>query len=522
MGLTYCCPKSYRKEQINFFGNTVTMNQDEYKSGLSVNQVNNLSEIRIKPKIFINENTNLPTDLYEKVLIAGEGSFGQVLKVRHTKTGEYRAMKIIKKSAIDIGITKDAILDEINILKSLDHPNIIKVHEFFQDQRNFYLISEYCESGDLFTKLNSKNLTNGYFNEKITCNIMRQLLSALSFLNSKGIIHGDLKLENMLIYNEDYNKTSGGLNLEIKLIDFGCSKIFTKERNHNELIGTAYYMAPEVVKGDYNEKCDLWSCGVIMYILLSGNAPFPGKSETEILNKISIGEFSFKHKIFNNVSAEAKDLITQLLTYDPLKRIDARKALRHKFFSYQSDINIIDMNYRFEVMTNLRNFKVEYKFQQAVITFITHNLIAKEEIQNLRKVFRLLDNNNDGRISKLELQKGFKDIIGEVLGELEITNIMKNIDCDGNGYIEYEEFLRATLDKNKLLTEDNLKMAFELFDINKKGEISADDIKSTILGEKSIPDEVFEELLAQIDMKTEETLKFHDFKEIMENIIKNK
>jgi len=522
ISLNFCCPKAHkRRNSLEHYG---TLDQDDYKSGLvSGKEVNNLSEIKIKPKIFINENTSQPTDHYEKILVAGEGSFGTVLKVRHTKTNEFRAMKIIKKSNIDIGITKDVIINEINILKSLDHPNIMKIYEFFQDLKNYYLISEYCESGDLFTKLNTTT-DKTFFNEKVTCSIMRQILSAISYLHSKNIIHGDLKLENILIYNEEQfkNEDNGVNNIEIKITDFGCSKMIKKEGLHNELIGTAYYMAPEVIKSNYNEKCDLWSCGVIMFILLSGTAPFPGKNEQDILSRISIGDFSFKHKIFNNVSKEAKDLITQLLTYDPEKRIDVRRALRHKFFTSQSEVNIIDMNYRYEVMTNLRNIKVEYKFQQAVITFITHNFIANEEIQNLRKVFKLLDKNSDGRISKTELQKGFKEIIGEVLGELEITKIMSNIDTDRNGYIEYEEFLRATLDKEKLLTEDNLKMAFELFDINKKGVISADDIKSTILGEKSIPDEVFEELLAQIDMKAEEHLHFEDFKGIMENIIKLK
>jgi calcium-dependent protein kinase len=535
------CPCFRKKKNYNLDS---TLSQDlleEYRSNnnsMEIDKIKTLQELRIKPSTFIRESNKLPNEVYEKIGYIGEGAYGTVIKVKPIYLNEERAMKVINKSHLFFNVSESDVYNEIKILKSLDHPNIIKIYEFFSDSINYYMVNEYCEEGDLYNKIEKIS----YLNEKVVKNVMKQIFSAVAYLHSKGIIHGDLKLENILIdssaysnINESFKKyysTSSSTDkkeknhsefFDIKLIDFGCSKFFTKETKYSGVVGSSFYCAPEVVNNQYDEKSDLWSCGVIMYVLLSGKAPFCGFDEVDLTENIQKGEFNFDYEEFSNVSKSAKELINFLLNKNPKKRISARQALKHSWFTSDScfdEVNIIDLNYSKVVLNNLKNFHAEQKFQQAVVTYITHNLVKKNQMQHLRKVFNMFDKDHDGRISKMELKQAFSDLLGTVLADIELEAIFRSIDHDNNGYIEYEEFLRATIDKDLLLSEPNLQMAFNLFDIDKNGFISVDEIRATIGGGKNIPDNVMSQLLGEIDKKQDEEVNYVEFKEIMNKIVK--
>jgi len=483
-------------------------------------------QIPIKSQFFVNQNMSNPAESYERVAYLGEGGFSQVLKVKHKQTGGLRAMKVIKKNTHKKE-DETSIYDEVNILKTLDHPNIMKIYEFFQDNVNWYLITEYCEYGNLFENFKDiDNKTNPFFTEGVICCIMKQLFSAITFLHAQNIIHGDLKLENILIDNFNLiNKFSSKSKVnstivDIKLIDFGSSRFFRKKYIVSDTInGTINYVAPEAIHGVLDKKNDIWSCGIIMYLLLSGDFPFFGESDEHTLELIEKGAYQIDtNNAFKNISIEAKDLIKQLLVLDHSKRIDAKTALKHKWFKLKLEVDEIDKNYKVEIMNNIKHFKTEHKFQEAVFTYITHNLIAKDEIEILRKVFQQLDEDGNGRISKEELQKGFKHIIGSVLGDLEIQTLMKNIDNDNNGFIEYEEFLKAALGNNSLLTNENLLQAFNKFDIDKNGTISTDEIRNIIGGDKGIDDENFKAFLTEIDLKEGDTMGLDQFRYLMKKV----
>ncbi len=163
---------------------------------------------------------------------------------------------------------------EIDILKNLDHPNILRLYEVFEDKKFIYLVTEFCEAGELFDEIVKRQR----FDERDAAIIIKQLLSAIAYCHSKSVCHRDLKPENILIDNKE--------TLSIKLIDFGTSQKFDTEEKMELILGTAYYIAPEVLKGEYDEKCDVWSIGVILYILLSGEPPFPGSNDKEILKHV--------------------------------------------------------------------------------------------------------------------------------------------------------------------------------------------------------------------------------------------
>ena len=710
--------KALKRKSLNRLKDSFPLN--EIGSSFNINDkpikpIRSLSKIPISTKNVILQQMCNPLDYYDNLKKMGKGTFGTVYKVMHKQSGAIRAMKVISKKKLKYGFTDEDILQEINVLTKLEHPHIIRIFEFYNYNKNYYIINEFCNEGDLSDKLNKIKKFPEFF-VKI---LMVQIFNAVLYLHKKCVFHGDLKLENIMIdsflsndepiptkknqdnfisslledekeideylkekaikrsntlvpktkrklnlrssfnlkskedkikltnsvlkkvstisnscffktkktqkdsnfkikgsstlykskkeknpfdylngeideeeekeddkkentenvfdylngvektnnikiynandydqneFNEIYHKKKQYLetinekddlniptddsfiddnnnnntqlkktltlnsmklkNFELKLIDFGCAKIFSKHKtNFGEIIGTLIYCSPEVLKNNYNKECDIWSCGVIMYALLSGHFPFYGKTEDEIKKKILSGKFDFNPKYFKDVSDKAKDLIKKCLIYDKYKRISAEDALKHEFF--MDDIN---PNNIFEdeidtknILLSLKNFSYHSKIYQTVLTYLSHNFTDKEELNKLKKIFYKIDLNLDGKLSKSEFEQAFKEA-GIDINKEQIETMMKSIDFDGNGFIEYEEFIRVALPKEKLFTEKNLKIAFDMLDLDKNGKISLDEFK-TILGIKKINDKkVNEELLNEIPIKENEEMTFEQFK----------
>ena len=473
---------------------------------------------------FIKELNDLnPSNYYEKICDLGEGSFGQVIKVKNVNTESIRAMKIMMKGN---DMNEEEFLQESETLKSLSHPNIIKIFEIFKYQEKIYLVEEYVKGGDLFSKVIKLN----NISERITLMIMKQIFSAVYYLHYNNIIHGDLKLENIMVESlikrrptkllSDLNSTLS--EFDIKIIDFGCST-FYKNVPLKKLIGTLYYLAPEVIHGSYNNKCDIWSCGVIMYALLSGYFPFNGESSEEIMSKILKGKFVFTNE-FSHVSEPTKDLIRSCLELDPYKRISAAKALDHKCFkllenddSNESDDEQIELD---PVIHNLKNMKRRLTFQKAIIKFMTFNLFSSEEVATVRNFYKKLDDNNDGYLTTSELKKGlFK--AGKLFSEDDFEEIISELDPYNTGIIEYEDFIACCVDKEKILKEDKLKAAFNLFDTDKSGGISVDEIKSAFnLNDNSLDSLVCNQMKQELHITKTHSIKYEEFKSLVSKAFK--
>ena len=540
-------------------------------------KITSLSHLPIGMKNIIRQYKGNPYQNYEIIKNLGGGSFGNIFMAEHKITGNIRSIKVIPKDNLKLGFTEFDIIQEIDIFKSLEHPNCIKLYEFYIDDNNYYLINEYCSDGDLNEKLHALN----NFPESITKILMFQIFSGVAYLHSKKIIHGDLKLENILVdsileenkrkkknkrkksfiscikenkieisknitkiktkyaerrrnsgfsinksftYDEIPNnlshiniRNSDIKNFELKFIDFGCSKIFNKyKRNFEDTIGTLLYCAPEVLLNDYNEKCDIWSCGVILYVLLSGTYPFNGKNEQEITKKILNGNFEFNSPLFDDVSSEAKDLIKKCLTYDRNERISAINALKHPFF-----INEINPHNLFSedihtknILFSIQNFSKHNKFYQVVLAFLSHNFAEKTHLDKLKKVFLKMDLNFDGKISKEELYYAYKNE-GINIENDELDKIIESIDLDNNGYIEYEEFIRTIIPRESLFTNSNLKAAFDFFDLDKNGFISFNEVQEVLGLRKDVDINVINELKREIEKNGDEDISFEEFKAIM-------
>ena len=229
--------------------------------------VDNLDTIKITKGNFINYKKGLIENDYIIGDVCGSGAFATVRKVTSKVSGQVRALKIIKKQK---GQDSARMYLEVEILKKLIHPNIMQIFEFYEDKKNFYIITELCEGGELFDQIVDK----GSFSEIEAAWVMKQLMSAINYIHTNNIVHRDLKPENILLDTKKNNI--------IKIIDWGTARFFEKNKKMNKVSGTPYYIAPEVLFEKYDEKCDVWSCGVIMYILLCGYPPFNGETDTEI------------------------------------------------------------------------------------------------------------------------------------------------------------------------------------------------------------------------------------------------
>lgn len=246
----------------------------------------------------------------------GEGAYGSVSTAVHKSTGSVRAVKTMSKQTIE---SKQGFQLEPALMKSLKHPNIIELYETFVDDNNVYLVMEVCEGGEILDRISQ---AGGRFSERQTSIIMKQVFSAVSYMHLASICHRDLKLENLLL------KTKEGVEKDIvKLVDFGIARWYDPQVTMSTAAGTVTYQAPEVMAGSYGPACDLWSCGVIMYTLLVGFSPFHANSDAAVVKKVKAAEFSFDHKNWKEVSADAKDLIKKLLVKDPTSRCTAAQAL---------------------------------------------------------------------------------------------------------------------------------------------------------------------------------------------------
>ena len=554
-----------------------------------------------------------PINDYKVISKLGYGTYGHVYKVMNKYNNDLRSMKQISKYILK-NKNENEVMKEIEILKKLNHPYIIKLYEYYVADDYIYLINELSEEGDLQHKL----IKIGMFPEFIVKIIMLQIFKALIYLNEKSIIHGDLKLENILVIsyrnndtenNDNNNKKEDGFinaikhdmkilndnlntikkidtvnrkeqdfinelnkrlkenhekeeiksygtnfrtnlrfrgkkplkskndieiaenkniynnekfeiyNYGIKLIDFGCSKIFTRtKKNFNDIIGTLVYCAPEVLANNYNESCDIWSCGVIMYYLLSGHFPFMGDDEDETIQKIFSGKFEFDIENFNHISESAKDLIIRCLKTEPSKRISVKEALNHKFFDDLQEAIFFTEDDKMR-LNKLKTINKGTKFYQLVLTFLSYNFSDNKLLNELNRLYDKLDRNSDYKITKAELFKAYKEANIPITQE-ELDEIISTMDFDMNGDIDYEEFIRMCLPKEKLFTEANLEKAFYMFDTNKEGFISPQKIVNFIEQKRNISEELKNKIKNEISDVIDGNIDCDKFKSIMMNLSK--
>lgn len=435
--------------------------------------------------------------------VIGSGGFASVVKAKTKEGNATRAIKILRKQRIN---DKARFKEEVEILKKLDHPHIVKLYESFEDGRNVYLVTELCKGGELFDRIVAK----GHFTEAEAKKVFREMLRALNYCHSVKICYRDLKPENFVYVDEKPDS-------HIKLIDFGLAKSFEADEGGKSpekmthRVGTAYYIAPEVLDGPYDESCDIWSAGVILYILLCGVPPFNGKTDGLIADKIREGKYSLEGKEWVGVSDTAKDLIRKMMC-PAASRLKASEVLNHPWLSEQhdNDDKPLDLDYQ-----SLKSFTKTQKLKRIAMLVLAAGM-SEEEISELSKHFNKLDKNGDGVLTFEEMQAGLGQINDKTAEE--VKTVMQHIDIDKNGFINYSEFITATMERSIYLREDKLLEAFKKFDRDGNGKITAQELKDVLEGGKNLNKSMdyYNQIIKEVDTNGDGMIDYKEFVAMMQ------
>lgn len=468
----------------------------------------NVKEGGLKHSGFIIDNPGKILDFYDvdkKKL--GEGSYGSVSKGTNKHTKAVRAVKSIGKSQMK---NIDRFKQEIAIMKIMDHPNIVKLFESFEDAKMIYLVLELCVGGELFDRI----IDAGHFTESQAATVMKNMFQAVYYMHQNHICHRDLKPENFLFTTkEDIEKT------HLKVIDFGLACKFADGQFLKTKAGTPYYVAPQVLSGKYGPESDVWSLGVIMYVLLCGYPPFYGENDNEVLAKVRLGSVNFTPADWKQVSDDGKTLIKCLLKMQPKERYTAEQALNHTWVKNKAPAST-GAELSGGLVDNLKGFRSQNKLKKAALHVIAGQL-GESQIKALRETFQMLDKNGDGLLTVQEMKEGM-DKSGLKESAAEIQAILEEVDSDGSGVIDYTEFLAATLDKKVYQQQNVCWQAFRTFDRNGDGRISKDEIANILNGEdgkdvQACANRDLADIMKDIDKNGDGEIDFDEFMAMMQS-----
>ncbi|XP_071726416.1 calcium-dependent protein kinase 1-like [Rutidosis leptorrhynchoides] len=431
----------------------------------------------------------------------GRGQFGVTYLVTHKITRKKYACKSIAMRKL---INKDDIEDvrrEVQIMHHLTgHRNIVELRGAYEDKHSVNLVMELCAGGELFDRIIAK----GHYSERAAAGLCRQMMTVVHQCHTMGVFHRDLKPENFLLLSTDEDSP-------LKATDFGLSVFFKPGDVHKDLVGSAYYVAPEVLRRHYGAEADIWSAGVILYILLSGVPPFWGETEKTIFEAVLRGDLDFVSDPWPSISSSAKDLVKKMLQADPKSRLTSVEVLNHPWMRKDGDAS--DKPIDIAVLTRMKQFRAMNKLKKVALKVIAENL-SEEEIIGLKEIFKSMDTDNSGTITLEELKAGLPKL-GTKLSESEVRQLMEAADVDGNGTIDYIEFITATMHLNRVEREDHLYKAFEYFDKDKSGYITVEELEHALKKYNMGDEKTIKEIITEVDTDNDGNINYDEFAAMM-------
>ncbi|KAL1361859.1 hypothetical protein HN51_010179 [Arachis hypogaea] len=443
-------------------------------------------------------------DRYQFGKELGRGEFGVTHRCVDLKTGEAFACKKIAKSKLRTEIDVQDVRREVQIMRHLPkHPNIVSFREAYEDKDAVYLVMELCQGGELFDRIVAK----GHYTERAAANVTKTILEVCKVCHEHGVIHRDLKPENFLF--ADASESS-----QLKAIDFGLSTFYTPGQRFNEIVGSPYYMAPEVLRRNYGNEVDIWSTGVILYILLCGVPPFWAETEEGIAQAIIRGHLDFTRDPWPKVSDEAKHLVKRMLDPNPQTRITVQEVLDHSWILHREHGRNVSLGD--QVRNRIKQFSLMNRFKKKVLRVVADNL-PDEQLDSMTKMFHMMDKDKNGDLSFEELKDGLA-LFGHTLPDLDVKMLMDAADVDGNGTLNREEFITMSVFLRRIGSEETLTDAFRDFDKNQTGFIEFDELKEALSADDEHTDEqVITDILNDVDLDKDGRISFDEFKAMMKS-----
>eukprot|EP00928_Gymnodinium_smaydae_P072283 TRINITY_DN55672_c0_g1_i1.p1 TRINITY_DN55672_c0_g1~~TRINITY_DN55672_c0_g1_i1.p1 ORF type:complete len:593 (-),score=135.62 TRINITY_DN55672_c0_g1_i1:126-1904(-) len=444
------------------------------------------------------------TDLYEPL---GAGGFGDVYQTVHIATGMKCAVKVLRKDRFE---DFSLVLSELAVLLELDHPHVLKLYEYFEDEVAVYVVTELSCGGDLLGFVGDASKEPDYYDQVVR--VFRQLMQAVAYCHSCGIAHRDLKMENCLFTDESRKN--------LKVIDFGLSALANASADQDTelvplkmqgVLGTVAYMSPEMVRKEtYGVTTDIWSAGILLHIVLTmGAHPFlPAKymSDEERFSRILNSEFDASVMEKCGVPSEAQDLVMKMLCRDPANRLSAAEVLEHPWLHERRSPGASGT---FKAtLSNIPNFCKASKFEQALLTYIAHQACEKE-LEDLQKAFTMADSNGDGFLTKEEVQVAFEQG-GVPMHEKDLDEIFENFGTRGR--VPYTEFLAMTLKPDHIASDRAIKACFEFFDEDGNGKVSRSEIT------KVLDEDVANFVMDRWDASGDDHLDLEEFGDVIKQL----
>ncbi|KAL4439298.1 hypothetical protein ABPG74_016961 [Tetrahymena malaccensis] len=480
-------------------------------------------QILIQKEMYIKEinSKDIREDYFFERHLA-QGEFGDIRIVKHKKTGQSRALKIVAKNKL--GMKEKQVLNEIKILSKLDHPNIIKLYEYYQDRYAYYLIFELLLGGQLIEQIQQSS----YLPENQTASIIQQLLSAINYCHQQKIAHLNITPQNILLnVDEETNQVS------VKIINWFFSKSFEENDKFSEQINALAYQSPEEINKSYNRLADVWSIGVIWFLMLMGVPPFYGINRKKTIEAIQ--NIEMRYKCGFSVKNDSQILeIFQKIFIQQDKRLECKDILDHQYFkNIFQEVDKNDEKYiqnlqkqkelRQKDLTQMVSYHSNSKFYQAVVNFIGFYLVGDDERQKLTEDFQRIDVNKDGQLSKQEIRNGFEGFFIEQITDIDqfLDELFQKIDCDNNGYINYNEFISVAMDKINLQQDSKLKQAFSYFDSDQNGYITKEDLfqnlQSQFNEDKNI-EKMWQNILEKGDKNKDGKISYQEFQDMLKQL----
>ncbi|OAO14910.1 calcium-dependent protein kinase [Blastocystis sp. ATCC 50177/Nand II] len=448
----------------------------------------------------------------------GVGATGPIRAVVNKATGGKFAMKTIRMTGL-APEKRERLIQEVLILARLHHPNIVKLYEVYETPDAMYLIMELLSGGELYTRL--VNSPMGKFSEEYSKGVIKQILNAIAYLHeTKNIAHRDLKLANIMFSDNTPDA-------EVKLIDFGLSKFVDDTDYMHSLVGTRYYIAPEVYMSNfkgvgYNKSCDMWSIGVISYFLLTGHNPLPPQMANLPFDQITIDHIPFPKRYWGELSEEAKDFVSALLQIDPAKRMTVLEAQKHPWFKTMPTAPLSNVSP--SILDAMEEFQNYNHLKKAALTAVAYHL-NNNDLMKLGDAFEYFDKRHDGVISFEEFRDALRTLQSqETIGkdtrlfemttdEAKLRQLFNSIDFAQCGYINYSEFVGACLARKEGMRREYADLIFRLIDRDHEDTISIEDLHLFFGDEISV--EEIEAVIQQTFGHTKERLSEQDLERIM-------
>lgn len=447
-------------------------------------------------------------NIFEKYRLGkelGRGEFGVTYQCFDIETGEVFACKSISKVKLRTEIDVDDVRREVEIMRHLPkHPNIVSFKEAYEDKDAVYLVMELCEGGELFDRIVSK----GHYTERAAAGVTKTILEIVRVCHDHGVIHRDLKPENFLFADESENS-------QLKAIDFGLSIFFQPGQRFSEIVGSPYYMAPEVLRRNYGQECDVWSAGVILYILLCGVPPFWADTDEGIAHAIVEGELNFERDPWPKVSQEAKDLVTGMLDQNPYTRLTIEEVLENPWIQNANAAPNVSLGEH--VRTRIQQFFLMNKFKKRVLRVVADNL-PDELIERIKQAFHTMDTDKNGGLSFEELKDGLHNM-GHPVPDKEVKMLLDSADEDGNGTLSCDEFVAMSVHLKKIGCDEYLYEAFRFFDKNGTGYIEFDELKEALTEDRPCPnhEQVIKDIIRDVDLDKDGRISYEEFRAMMGN-----